>query len=73
MKARYRKLIAEALGVAPQGLPDAVRIGETEGWDSIGHIRLILMIEKQLRRQLSAEEISSVVDFDTICTLLDSA
>ena len=70
MKHRHRKLIAEALSVAPASLPENADIGQTEGWDSIGHIRLILAIEEKLGRQLTPEEVTEVTDFDAVVKLL---
>ena len=53
-------------------LPSDAAIGRLEGWDSLGHMRIILEIERQLRRQLSTDEIVAIEDIGAVQLLLET-
>ena len=61
-----RALIAEAFACPPADLPEDAMIGEAPGWDSLGHMRLMLAIEAKIGRQLSPMEISGFVSIASI-------
>lgn len=52
-----RALMAGALGRDTSDIPNAGTLGEVPGWDSLGHMRLVLAMEERLGRQLTATEI----------------
>jgi acyl carrier protein len=58
MKAvsQARILLAEAANCDPATIPDDVRLGQFELWDSLAHLRLVLGIEQRLGRQLDPDE-----------------
>lgn len=45
---------------------------DIHGWDSLGHLRLMMAIEKRFKTRFSASEISSLKNVGDICLLLDS-
>jgi len=53
---RARQLIADAMNVTPDLVPDDARIGRFERWDSLAHMRLVLAIEKRIGRELDPDE-----------------
>jgi len=55
-----RSLLAEAAGVAATDVPAGAAIGNWERWDSLTHMRLMLLIEARLGRMLSPDEILAV-------------
>ena len=62
-------LLAAAIDVPRDAVPDDARIGAQKGWDSLAHIRLMLAIEERLRRELDAAEaagIESVQDIERV-------
>jgi acyl carrier protein len=68
-----RSVLAQALNVGADQVDDGARIGEFESWDSLGHMRLVLEIEKRLGRELSAAEIDQLVSLDDVRRLLSSS
>ena len=68
-----KNLLAEAANCDPAAIPDDVRIGRFERWDSLVHLRLILGIEEQLGRQLDPDESVQIETLADITTLLSSA
>jgi acyl carrier protein len=53
---RAKKLLAEAANCDSAVIPDDVRIGTFERWDSLAHLRLVLAIEQKIGRQLDPDE-----------------
>jgi len=45
---------------------------DIHGWDSLGHLRLMMAIEKKFKVRFSASEISSLKNVGDICILLTS-
>jgi acyl carrier protein len=70
--SQARSVLAQALNVAVEKVDDTARIGELDAWDSLGHMRLVLEIEKQLGRELSAAEIVDLVSLADVQKLLAS-
>ncbi|MBA7716319.1 hypothetical protein ES703_125389 [subsurface metagenome] len=70
--SQARSVLAQALNVTVEKIDDSARIGELESWDSLGHMRLVLEIEKQIGRELSAAEIVDLVSLADVRKLLAS-
>lgn len=68
-----KKLLAEAANCAPAKIPDDVRIGQFESWDSLAHLRLVLGIEAQIGRQLDPDESIRIETLTDIAALLTPA
>ena len=69
---RAKKLLAEAANCDASAIPDDVRIGRFESWDSLAHLRLVLGIEAQIGRQLDPDEsvrIETLTDIAALLTL----
>jgi len=67
---RAKKLLAEAANCDPAAIPDDVRIGRFERWDSLAHLRLVLAIEAQIGRQLDADESVRIETLSDIAALV---
>ena len=65
-----RRILGLALQVEPAEIDDGARIGVTERWDSLAHMRLILALEEHLERTLDAEIIVSVISFADVLRVL---
>ena len=63
-------LIAEAFATTPDALPADAMIGEIAGWDSLGHMRLMLAIETQIERRLTPVEITHFTSLSAIRAFL---
>lgn len=59
-RARAATLLAEALMLEPDEIGPETSLAETEAWDSLAHMRLILALEAVLERPLEAEEIVGI-------------
>jgi acyl carrier protein len=70
---RAKKLLAEAAHCEPAIIPDDVRIGQFERWDSLAHLHLVLGIEAQIGRQLDPDETVRIETLADIAALLTSA
>jgi acyl carrier protein len=65
-----KAFLAEALNVAPEELADDIQVGETQEWDSLGHMRLLLAIEERLGKQLPAAWVVAIRNLEDIAALL---
>lgn len=65
-----RSYVADALGKSLDDVPVDAAIGEFEGWDSLGHMRLMLLLEQKLARPLAPDEIVQIRSVSNIAELL---
>jgi len=70
---RAKKLLAEAANCDSAMIPDNVRIGTFERWDSLAHLRLILAIEQKIGRQLDPDEAVRIESLPDVAALLAAA
>jgi len=69
-RARSRMLVAQAISVPAELLPENATLGSVEAWDSLAHMRLLLAIEESLERELTTEEAASVMSLADVERLL---
>ncbi|MGC1443886.1 MAG: acyl carrier protein [Xanthobacteraceae bacterium] len=65
-----KALLAQAANCEAAAIPDDVRIGRFEAWDSLAHLRLVLGIEQRLGRQLDADEAIRIESLQDIAALI---
>jgi len=70
---RAKKLLAEAANCDSVMIPDDVRIGKFERWDSLAHLRLVLAIEQKIGRQLDPDEAIRIESLADVVALLAPA
>ena len=68
---RAREILAGALEMAPDALPDAAAIGVVEAWDSLAHMRLVLALEEAVGGELESEEIIGIERLADIAEILE--
>ena len=68
-----KQLLAEAVHCEAAAIPDDVRIGRFERWDSLAHLRLVLAIEARIGRQLDPDESVRIETLTDIAALLGPA
>lgn len=68
--SRARQLLAEALALPEADLPDDVRIGSIDQWDSLAHARILLALEEVIGTQLAASDAATVESTGDIVALL---
>ena len=68
--AQAKRLLAEAANCNSAIIPDDVRIGNFDRWDSLAHLRLVLAIEQQIGRQLDPDEAIRIEKLTDVAALL---
>ena len=61
-----RALIAQATGRDPDAVPADAAIETFDAWDSLSHMRLMLLLEDKLQRPLTSDEIVSVRSIEDV-------
>ena len=51
-------------------LNESMNLNDIEGWDSLGHVRLIMSIEKNFKIRFTGEEISNLENIGKIINLI---
>ena len=67
-----KRLLAQAVDGDPTAIPDDVRLGAFERWDSLAHLRLVLAIEDSIGRKLDPDESVRIETLQNISALLAS-
>lgn len=65
-----RLLVANALEKAVDEIAADGVLGAVPGWDSLGHMRIVLTLESRLDRALTANEILEIKSVTDISALL---
>ena len=55
--------MAEAFNVEPEAIDDGALLGEAPGWDSMGHLRLVMAIEEARGHELAPEALVGIRSF----------
>lgn len=67
---RARALLAEALGLGLHQVKDDAGVASLEEWDSLGHMRIVVAIERDIGVTLEAEQILGLSSTADIARLL---
>ena len=70
--AEAKVILAEALNRAPGEIGADAAIGETQGWDSLAHLRLLLAIEEKLGKDLPGTLVVSIKTIEDVQSLIDT-
>lgn len=65
-----RRLVADALERPIEEIGSIGTLEDVPGWDSLGHMRIVLGLEDKLNRPLGAPEIVSIRSIADISALL---
>ena len=65
-----KEILAEVFNINVSEISDNSTIGQLPGWDSLGHMRLVLHIEKIILRPIKIEEVLSIVNIESIDRIL---
>jgi acyl carrier protein len=66
------QIVAKVFGVAPGKVNDSSVRDNIEGWDSMGHLTLIIELEKQFRVNISISDSLEMVSIRKIKEVLGS-
>ena len=64
--ADVRRVIATALGVAPERITDDLEFGVLPEWDSLNHVNLMLALETALGTQIDADQMIELTNVRAI-------
>ena len=67
-----KKILAKALKVPADSIPNDGDVHNLEAWDSLAHVNLILKLEAELGIELKPEQIAFIVSVRSIETILNS-
>ena len=70
VNARTKNVMALAFNTSPAQIPDDASIGDTPGWDSLGHANLMLALEEEFGVELPAEAYVDLQSLPEIVTYL---
>jgi len=68
---RAKSIIAKALEIPIETIPDDANIENLEPWDSIGHVKIILLMEELCGKQLDPSLLSELYDIKSIAEICD--
>ncbi len=71
LSTRLKHLIAHLFKVSPDDLSDEVGPGDIPGWDSLGHVTLMVEIQKQFGTHVPVEDAIEVESIGDIVVLLE--
>jgi acyl carrier protein len=66
MRETLKSLLAEVLGRGVEEIPDDAQASSLEGWDSLRHLELMLMLEAQFGVHISTESMIELVSLEQI-------
>jgi acyl carrier protein len=67
---RIERAIARALNVPDGSLPRPVRMGSTPGWDSMGHMMVVLELEREFGVRIPTARLPELLDVASIARAL---
>ena len=70
MDERLEKIARAVFNLGPAQSLHGVAYKDHPRWDSLGHIQLILALEKEFRVKFTSEEVVSIRDLGDIAALL---
>lgn len=73
MRDQLRKLMAEVFSVPEKKIPDDAAFNHLDGWDSLGHITLMLAVEQEFQVELSTEAMLNALSLPAIEDFLQEA
>ena len=67
IEGRVCALITRTFGLPPNQSANDLRMGAVPGWDSMGHMNLIVELENEFGVSFPTPQIAELVDVPSIC------
>lgn len=64
--------MSKVFNMPTKDLGDNPALGETEGWDSMNHINLVTVLEKEFKIKLDDDDFEAMVNLENIVSIIDS-
>jgi acyl carrier protein len=68
--AQVRAVVASAFNLPPESVTGTTSQENTEAWDSMGHLTLVLALEQEFGIMLAPEDVERMNDVATIAALI---
>lgn len=69
---RVLSVISEALGLDTSDLHPAMTAQDVDGWDSLSHVTIILMLSREFGFNISAVDAESAPDIGALIAMIDA-
>jgi acyl carrier protein len=66
VEQRIENALMRALGIRVEGAATVLRMGSTPGWDSMGHMRVVMELEKEFQTRFPNYRLPELVDVPSI-------
>jgi len=66
-----RRILAEALELDPAQVPDDASVVTLREWDSLAHLRLVEVMERELASELPPDLLVSIGSLDDVARVLN--
>lgn len=73
MLPRVKSVLASTFHLPEDAVPDDAAFGSLEGWDSLGHITLMLAIEREFGVTLTTEAMSQALTLPALADFVSQA
>ena len=67
---KVKSILAQEWGVTAASIPDQAALNEYEKWDSLGHITIMLALEKEFGIEVTSDNIQGLSSISNITTYL---
>ena len=64
-------ILSDVFDIDVDDIPDNAQLGSFPEWDSLGHMRLIIELEKSIARPILTEEVLSITNLKNISKLIE--
>lgn len=73
VRRRIQEAVIRALGISATSLSTPLRMGSTPGWDSMGHMAVVLELEKEFKTRFAPYQLPQLIDVPSIEKMLQGA
>lgn len=73
IELRIAETISRALGLPPAAAPAPLRMGSTPGWDSMGHMAVVLELEREFGKSFPSYRLPDLVDVPSIAKAIQES
>jgi acyl carrier protein len=63
---RVEDAVMRALGIRAKDLSTPLRMGSTPGWDSMGHMTVVMEVEKEFQTSFPSYRLPELIDVPSI-------
>lgn len=73
MQERVKRVMAHSFKLEPDGVSDSLRINGIPAWNSLGHMALVVALEKEFGIRFSGARVANLTSVSGIVKELQSA